>query len=400
MGMGIPLLSLSTSVSGEARRGGRLIGRVGVGLVALAAAVAVPATSAGASAASTWFVSPHGHDSAGCGGQDHACGTIDAAINRAHSGDTVRVGAGTYREQVVLTKPLTLKGDDATIDATGLSSGSGMTMNASAVLVTPHAGWSTIEGFTVTGALGEGILVMGASHVRVEDNVVKHNDLGTPATTTYPECQAQGEIPGDCGEGVHLMSATDSRVEENVITGNSGGVLVTDELGPATRNEITENRITDNLTDCGITLPSHNPNALSATGVRQPRKAGVYGNEVERNTVLRNGIKGEGAGILIAAAGPGMASYDNEIVGNVIAGNSMAGVTVHSHAPNQDVSGNVIARNDIGRNNVIGDPDAGITETTGILIFSAVVPTSEVVKDNHIHDNQIPIYKSANVTIR
>ena len=115
--------------------------------------------------------------------------------------------------------------------------------------------------------------------------------------------------------------------------------------------------------------------------------------------MVDNGIKGEGAGVLVAAAGPGMASYDNKIIGNRISGNEMPGVTVHSHAPNQDVSDNLIAGNDIGRNNLGGDPDANVKETTGILVFSAVVPTTEKVRDNHIHDNQIPIWTSPNVTL-
>jgi parallel beta-helix repeat protein len=398
---GMATSSLSRATVSRGRPASRRVAvKLGIGLTALAAAVAVPATSAGASASSTWYVSTHGQDSASCGDKSAPCRTIGAAVGRAQSGDTVRVAGGTYHEQVVVPRRLTLTGDHATIDATGLSSGSGMTMNASGVLITASASWSTVQGFTVSGALGEGILVMGASHVLVRHDVVTKNDLGTPATTSYFECQTQGEVPGDCGEGLHLMSATDSRVEGNVVTWNSGGILVTDELGPATRNVITDNRVTDNVADCGITMPSHNPKALSATGARQPDQAGVYGNEVANNVVLRNGTKGDGAGILLAAAGPGMAAYDNRIVGNVIAGNGMPGVTVHSHTPNQDVSGNVIARNHIGRNNVLGDPDAGDMKTTGVLVFSAVVPTTEVLSGNDIHGNQLRVWKSANVTIR
>lgn len=63
---------------------------------------------------------------------------------------------------------------------------------------------------TVVNATGEGILVESASHVTIESNVVTHNDLGGqphPVKTSYPECQAQGGIPGDCGEGIHLMGS-------------------------------------------------------------------------------------------------------------------------------------------------------------------------------------------------
>ncbi|HEX2893332.1 MAG TPA: right-handed parallel beta-helix repeat-containing protein [Marmoricola sp.] len=348
------------------------------------------------------FVSAHrGHDTSTCGTSRHPCATITQGLSRAASGAVVRVLPGRYHELVVMTQRARLVGFRATINAAGLSSGTGMAMIASAVTVTPPASGSTVEGFRVTGAYGEGILVAGAHHVRIAQNHVFGNDVGTPASTSYFECQAQGEVPGDCGEGIHLMSAMDSTVARNRIDHNSGGILVTDELGPASGNRILRNRVVNNPFDCGITMPGHNPNALASNGTRQPTVAGVHDNLVEGNIIVANGLRGEGAGVLIAAAMPGAASYDNRIVGNVIRRNDLAGVTMHAHAPNQDINDNVIARNTIGRNNLGGDPDAGVTQTTGILIYSAL-PTVTVhvtVRHNHIHGNVFPIWKSSNVTI-
>jgi nitrous oxidase accessory protein NosD len=381
------------------RRTRRAFVRLGIGAPALALTLVVPATSARANDSSTVHVSAHGSDSATCGHRDHPCRTITQGVHRATRGGSVDVGPGTYHEQVVVAKELDLDGAHAVIDATGLQSGHGATLNAAALLLTKSAGGSSVEGFTVRGAYGEGILVQGASRVRIAHNTVTGNDRGTPANTRYVWCQPMGDIPGDCGEGLHLMSTTDSRVVSNQVTRNSGGILVTDELGPATRNQIIGNVARDNATDCGITLPSHNPKALSARGQRQPAVAGVHHNLVAGNTVVDNGAKGEGAGVLIAAAGPGMAAYDNAVVGNTIHGNGMPGITVHSHTPNQDVSGNVFRANDIGPNNLHGDDDAHVSVTTGILVFSAVVPTSETVRGNHINGNRIPIYASRHVTL-
>jgi parallel beta-helix repeat protein len=76
------------------------------------------------------------------------------------------------------------------------------------------------------------------------------NDLGgvpvNPVRNTYAECQAQAGVPGDCGEGIHLMSSSYSTVENNVSTGNSGGILVSDETGPAAHNRIAGNVVADN----------------------------------------------------------------------------------------------------------------------------------------------------------
>jgi nitrous oxidase accessory protein NosD len=370
-----------------------------VGVPALAVGLLVPAPPAWAGSSGTVHVSVDGSDSADCGGRGDPCRTIAHGVERAEAGGTVAVGPGTYHEQVVVTEELDLEGSDAVIDASGLQSGSGAELDAAALLLTPSASGSSVEGFTVRGAFGEGVLVLGATDVRIAHNTVTGNDLGTPSTTSYLECQPQGDVPGDCGEGLHLMSARDAAVVANHVTGNSGGILVTDEFGPASGNRIIGNLAEGNSWDCGITLPSHNPNALAADGTPQADKGGVYGNLVAHNAVVHNGAKGEGAGVLVAAAGPGMASYDNRIVGNEIRDNGMPGVTVHSHTPNQDVSGNLIAGNDIGVNNLNGDEDAKVTATTGILIFSAVVPVSETVADNDIHGNAVPIWTSPNVTV-
>ena len=89
---------------------------------------------------------------------------------------------------------------------------------------------------------------------------------------------------------------------------------------------IQGNVVTKNESDCGITVPGHNPDALDASGKRQPNVAGVYRNAIIGNTITDNGHLGEGAGVLFANASGGTASYDNLVQGNYIAGNQLAGV--------------------------------------------------------------------------
>ena len=102
--------------------------------------------------------------------------------------------------------------------------------------------------------------------------------------------------------------------------------------------------------------------------------AGVYDNRIVHNVVNRNGLKGEGAGILFAGAGPGTGSYNNFVGWNTANGNNLAGITVHSHAPNTDVNGNRFVGNHLSHNNLGGDPDAAVTSTADILVFSAGDP--------------------------
>ena len=76
--------------------------------------------------------------------------------------------------------------------------------------------------------------------------------------------------------------------------------------------------------------------------------------------VTGNGTTGDGAGVLFANASAGTASYDNLVEGNYIAGNGLSGVTMHAHivGPGQfeDLSGNVIVGNVIGKNNLARRP--------------------------------------------
>ena len=256
----------------------------------------------------------------------------------------------------------------------------------------------------MTGAIGEGILATGSlaghsiSHVLIWGNRVVGNDTGgiPPGTASaYPQCNEVGEVPGDCGEGIHLMGAFDSVVSHNLVKGNSGGVLLTDEFGPTHDNVISHNIVTKNLFDCGITAPGHNPFALDANGNPQPSVAGVYDNVIAHNRITDNGTSGEGAGVLFANATAGSASYDNLVTHNYIAGNELAGVTLHAHPIGagqfEDLSGNRIVHNTIGTNNTGGDPDAGVTSTTGVLVLGAV-PVTVTISHNRIHDDAIGIW--------
>jgi len=362
-------------------------------------ALASPAWSGPA----TFYVSTMGKASnAGSSCLTARYSSINAAIMAAAPGSTIIVCAGTYPGQVTLTKPLTLEGEDASIIADGHDNG---------VLV-PVSG-AVVEGFIVKGALGEGILVVGkpgapVSDVTVKDNVVEGNDLGNPTgapikQSPYAECRAVGGIPGDCGEGIHLMTVTSSVVEGNVVADNSGGILLSDELGPTAHNRIIYNTVEYNTLDCGITVPSHSTKGF-AHGAPVPAAGGVYDNVIEHNNLIGNGVAGQGAGVLLAAGalGPGGAVYDNLVEYNTISGNGLAGVTVHGHSPGLDLNGNVIEHNTIGANNLDGDFDFSPhidLKPTGVIVATASSPISVTVADNSISNDAVGIWTTGAVTV-
>jgi hypothetical protein len=372
-------------------------GRVVAAALALALAAATSAQAAGhpharghghgrghGRAAKVLYVAPGGSDGAACT-KAAPCLTIGHAVDVASRGATVIVRAGTYAEQVTISKRLRLVGEGRpTIDATGKQNG--------VVLSGRGAAGAQVRGFVVEHADQEGILATQTAHVTIGGNVVQGNDLGAAAPSPTGECAPQGQIPGDCGEGLHLMSVTHAKVVGNLVTQNSGGILLTDELGPTAHNLILRNRVLDNPFDCGITIAGHNPRAVQ-NGVRKPRVGGIYANLIAGNASNDNGLRGEGAGILRAGAGPGKGVYDNVVKHNTATGNNLAGVTLHSHAPGDDLNGNVIVGNHLANDALGGDPDAGVRDTTGILIFSAVTPLKKViVRGNDVRDVHFGIW--------
>lgn len=366
--------------------------------VCAAAGTLAPATAAGSN---NFFVSPTGSDSGACTAAA-PCATIGHAVSMAGAGDTVLVRRGVYHEDVAIAVGLTLRGVGMpTIDASGLDNG---------ILISGDgAAGAAVMGFTVENATFEGILVRQTHDVTIENNVVKNNDQGIflPPEQQAGECVANGPIPGDCGEGLHLWSVTNSAVERNWIGNNAGGILMTDESGPTAFNVIDGNIVVDNRFDCGITIAGHNP-AAAPGGVPDPGAGGIYNNIVSHNHADRNGVAGEGAGILLAGGPPGTGVYNNQIVENEASGNGLAGLTLHSHAPGQDLNGNVIIGNRFSNNNLDGDFDFSPftdSQTTGIFLASATPLAGTVVRGNKIANvyfgiwtlNVPPIPADANV---
>jgi parallel beta-helix repeat protein len=339
--------------------------------------------------AATWCVNPTG--SGGC------TKTIGAAVTGASAGDTVTVAPGTYPEVVMIDKPLVLAGGDPAttiIDATGLPNGIWVNgMESPNVTASAPSGLSgvVVSGFTVKNAKFEGILVTNASAVTISGNVVTGSNTGLTIAGGMPTCPGapawETAEDFDCGEAIHLAGVDHSSVLNNTVQGNAGGILLTDETGATHDNLISGNVVADNPFDCGITLASHPP-AMTAVGAKGP--LGVYANTVTGNQSLRNGPKGEGAGVGIFAAPPGGAAYNNVVADNVLTGNGIPGVAIHGHAPGQNLDGNIIVGNTLSGNGA-DVADTATPGSAGIAITSVGPVAGTVVAQNSIDHEMIGV---------
>jgi parallel beta-helix repeat protein len=348
-------------------------------IVVLLALACAFGASTGSAAAAARRVATTGNDTGNC--TLTPCRTISYAVGQAASGDAVLVAAGTYTESVTVTKKLALLGSGATIDAAG------QTSPPNGVVISGlGASGTLLRGFTIKNAGLEGVFAVKTSNVTVMDNTLLNNDAFGPF---HPLCVAE---PDDCGEAIHLQSVTNSTVIRNLVQDNVGGILLTDEDGPTSGNSIIENRVLDNIEDCGITLASH----WFALGAPVARGVGgVYENKVVRNIASGNGA----AGIGIFAGPPGAAAWGNSVVANVSTNNGIPGVAIHGHSPFQNLNDNVIVNNTLSGNGP-DDDVPGDDQPTGISIFSAVVPIARtVVAANQISNEHFGIFTVNAVTL-
>jgi parallel beta-helix repeat protein len=299
--------------------------------------------------------------------------TIGAAVAAAGPGSTINVAAGTYREAVVIGKPLFLLGAGSVktiIDAAGLP-------NAVYVDGFDNAGLSgvTVSGFKLENANFEGFAATSVSNLNFSNNLVTGNDKsqdtanGTcPGLTTYAPWETAEGL--DCGEGIHLAGTSYSTIANNISEGNAGGILITDNTAISQYNVIANNTIKDNLYDCGITQPSQPEYPTSANG---GHPWGIMDNVYYNNTSTGNGtgLAGAGAGILLAVGAPGESIRNTMIIGNTITNNGIPGVVFHGHSPTDVIANTIVAGNMISGNGAdVGDAATGGL-TTGINVYGA-----------------------------
>ena len=339
------------------------------------------------------------------GGSPLCFPNIQSAVNAASNNDVINVAPGTYKEDVLIHKPLSLIGagaDLSIIDATGLPHGiflDGFDY--------PGLSNVTIAGFTVKNALYEGVLVVSTSDATIRDNHIVDNDMipgvvfgsgiacpgPQPGTGTY-----ETDESGDCGGGLHLVGTVHSIVSGNTLSGNGDGILISDETAESRDNLIFRNTATDNPPECGIVLGSHPP--MGSSGPFFASHFGVDHNTVAENVSSRNGVKvgGAGVGLFSDGQGPGRVS-GNVIIRNKLTDNGIPGVALHTHvgpafgAPADDMDGNMIIGNFISGNGA-DQADTATPGTTGININSGGGGSpvrGTIISQNVIRDEEVDI---------
>jgi hypothetical protein len=187
-------------------------------------------------------------DNSACDGAAYT--SIQAAVNAASPGDTIKVCAGIYTENVIIPvalSNLTLEGAQASQPYSGRTFGaaSESTVNGTTTI---HASGVTFNGFSVTKTAGDqgvfGVHVQSTGHEAVIVNNIFNTIINTTTTSN-----------GFTAQAIYLQGGPDNvRIEDNSITnvqsrGSAKGVLVGDN-GVANPSEgtIIEGNLISNVT--------------------------------------------------------------------------------------------------------------------------------------------------------
>ena len=260
------------------------------------------------------------------GAADHnvnAGESIQAAINSATAGDTIHVPAGTYTENVVVNKALTLQGDGADVVTVEAASAAEHVFNVAADHV-------NITGFRVIGAThsqNAGIYLNDSNNSTIANNVVLGNCINIFIVHSNYNTLRDNIVSEGIYAGISMChSSCYNTLINNTVNSNGGSGIYLYDLCNYTN--IIHNTVNSNYGDGG--------------GGIYIRKSCNYTNVID-NTVNSNTCSYGGIIVYIAC------SYTN-ILDNTVNSNTCStlyccgGITMYS-SPNNMIIGNTAINN-------------------------------------------------------
>ncbi|MDM7935070.1 MAG: right-handed parallel beta-helix repeat-containing protein, partial [Methanothrix sp.] len=235
-------------------------------------------------------------------------GRIQAVLDSASPGETIEVESGTYRESLVIDKPLVLKGVDSGGGApiVETDTGSAITLRADGIVLENISARSTSSW---TGDAG--ILVLSNSCVIRGCMASGNGNIGIMLLEAT-DCRLSGDVAeGNSREGIYLKNSSSNLLEGNLLKGNRYGL----KLSASNENWILYNNISENRYE-GIYLQESHRNTIKGNRAEGNDGAlvmeGCRDNIVARNDFLGNdkgislsdfrssGSRPEGEGVLIS----------------------------------------------------------------------------------------------------
>jgi len=252
---------------------------------------------------------------------------VQEAIDAANPGDLIVVDGGIYRENVNVTKRLTLRGLKMPVVDAG--------ENGSAIIVS--ADGIVLEGFSLKNS-GVGTAQPAGITVRSNDNTILNNTV-TDNWNGISLYDSSGNIVKDnqasynTWAGIYLENSTNNVIANNNFSSNAGRGLIRSgfagiKLWNSSHNTIIENLVKDNP-HFGIELEYSGENIIAENDFRQNQGVGIRfwasnNNSISGNRALDNQL----SGIELQD------SENNTIAGNYAGGNRGRGIFLTSSQNN------------------------------------------------------------------
>jgi parallel beta-helix repeat protein len=348
----------------------------------------------------------------GSGAGNDTTSIQDAIDNYSNPGDIVYVYSGTYYENVVVNKTITLTGEDKVTTVVD-GGGSGDVVNIT-------ADWVNVSGLTIRNSGSEaswpdfdvGIkLYMAQNCSVINNNVSSNNGSGIFLYSSSNNNISDNTVSSNI-YGIILYSSSFVIISNNVIHGNGYGIA----LSSSSFVNVQENEVFNNSGD-GIVSQYSSDNSFINNRVHDHSRSGIffsgkpyYNNKIIGNVIYKNGYDG----IHLETGTTSTVNFwNNSIINNTVYNNTNRGISF-SLGENNFVIDNIVHHNGLGsinpmggislassRNNVImgntvHDNDHGIIAD---LIWSNYPSKNNTFIENSISNNDINVYISEQSTV-
>ena len=184
-------------------------------------------------------------------------GYIQDLIDNASNGDTIHIPSGTYYENIIINKSISIIGEDKnTTIIDGFWNGNG-------VIIT--ADWVNLSGFTIRNCGYDwefsGIKILRSSYNTIVGNIISENN-----------------------DGITLDDSSNNIISDNIILNNFHGIII-GFLYSCHNNTINGNNISNNNYGIGIDGSDNN---VTGNNIMSNKEIGIYLWFAPNNTIYHN----------------------------------------------------------------------------------------------------------------